>query len=311
MIELRQIRETDFNEVAELIFLSTNSWYQQHLGRAAFTGTPADCLAFCETYHDLDPEAAIVAENIHSDRIVGSCFVHPRETHLSIGIVNVHPNYFSAGVAGKMLRAVIKEADDADLPMRLVSSALNLDSYSLYHRYGFRPYATFQDMVLEVPKSGIPSQELSEAASKVKIREATPSDLIAMGKLEFEVAGISRERDYCFFIENESGIWHTVIAESADGEPLGFLSSIAAPGVSMIGPGVSQTEAAAEALLLSQINQFAGATAYFLIPVETTSLADAAYRWKARNCELHFGQVRGDAQPLAGVMFPSFLPESA
>jgi len=30
----------------------------------------------------------------------------------------------------------------------------------------------------------------------------------------------------------------------------------------------------------------------------------------ARNCELHFAQVLGDAQPIAGVVMPTFLPES-
>jgi hypothetical protein len=34
------------------------------------------------------------------------------------------------------------------------------------------------------------------------------------------------------------------------------------------------------------------------------------YDWGARNCELHFGQVRGAFQAFRGVNLPAFLPET-
>ena len=42
----------------------------------------------------------------------------------------------------------IKIAKDQSLPVRLVSSAQNLDSFSLYTRQGFTPIQTFQDLYL-------------------------------------------------------------------------------------------------------------------------------------------------------------------
>jgi hypothetical protein len=78
----------------------------------------------------------------------------------------------------------------------------------------------------------------------------------------------------------------------------------------MIGPGVARTEAAAEVLLRAQLDRFRGKTVIFLVPATAKELTAAAYQLGARNCELHFAQVLGDAQPIAGVVMPTFLPES-
>lgn len=297
----------DFDEVAELIFLSTNAWYQQNLGHAAFAGKPESCRIFPEVYEDLDPGCGIVVENDATGRLAGSCFYHPRETHVSLGIMNVHPNYFGRGVAARILREIIDYAATRDLPVRLVSSALNLDSYSLYNRYGFVPFIVYQDMVVDVPRSGIPEPE---EGSLPAVREAEAPDLVGIGALEFELAGISREKDYCYFMENATGIWQTLVSENEDGEIDGFLVSIDHPATRMIGPGVARDAAAAEALLRAQLDRYRGRSVVFLLPARERELIARAYAMGARNCELHFGQVLGEAQPVSGIVFPTFLPET-
>jgi GNAT superfamily N-acetyltransferase len=308
MFRLRTMKTADFDAVAELIFLSTNAWYRERLGHPIFQCRPEDCRIFCEVYEDLDPDCAIVIENQRTGMIAGSCFFHPRETHVSLGIMNVHPNYFGHGIAGRLLGRIIDEAEQRDLPLRLVSSALNLDSYSLYNRHGFSPFCLYQDMILTVPENGLP--EVSTEGLPT-VREAGPSDLVAMGRLEFEVSGISREKDYCYFIENSTGIWKTLVAEGDDGEVEGFLVSVDHAATKMIGPGVMTTEGAAEALLRAQIDRFCGKTVVFLLPSGEKKLIATAYAIGARNCELHLGQVRGALQPVAGIVMPTFLPESA
>jgi hypothetical protein len=47
------------------------------------------------------------------------------------------------------------------------------------------------------------------------------------------------------------------------------------------------------------------------VPVECSRLVAALYRRGARNCELHFSQVRGAWTPFRGVSLPTFLPETA
>jgi len=297
----------DFDEVAELIFLSTNGWYQQHFGHSIFQCLPDDCRVFPEVYEDLDPECGLVVEHPETQMIVGSCFYHPRETHVSLGIMNVHPNYFGHGIAGLILKHIIEYTDSRGLPLRLVSSALNLDSYSLYNRLGFVPAAIYQDMMVTVPSKGVPEHE---GEPLTEVREARPSELMAMGQLEFEISGISRERDYCYFIENDDEIWHTVVSEDEDGSVNGFLTSVDHPASRMIGPGVARDAKAALAMLRAQLARFKGKAVVFLVPASCPEFVKAAYQLGARNCELHFGQIRGDAQPVNGVVMPSFLPES-
>ena len=85
--------------VAELIHVSTNAWYQANLNRSIFQQDDASgCLVFPEVYEALDPGCCLVTEE-EGGRLMGSCFYHPRETHVSRGIMNVHPDFAGLGVA--------------------------------------------------------------------------------------------------------------------------------------------------------------------------------------------------------------------
>ena len=79
----------------------------------------------------------------------------------------------------------------------------------------------------------------------------------------------------------------------------------------MIGPCAALSAAPAAALLEAELDRHRGRSPVFLVPAECTELVQTAYAWGARNCELHFAQVRGACQPLRGVLMPTFLPETA
>src|SRR3954452_7241388 len=171
-IILRALGDGDRNEVADLVCVSTNYWYQASGKPAIFTAGPASCLLFCDVYEALDPGCCVVAEEPATGRLMGSCFYHPRETHVSLGIMNVHPNYFGRGVAGRLLRFITDLADRQGKPVRLVSSAMNLDSFSLYTRAGFTPRMAFQDMYFPAAKQGLSHK----VESSSRVREATRED---------------------------------------------------------------------------------------------------------------------------------------
>ena len=78
---------------------------------------------------------------------------------------------------------------------------MNLDSFSLYNRMGFAPQVVFQDMYLTVPAEGLPYQTEGDR----HIRPATLDDVKAIDRLEQELVGISREKDYRYFVENLEG----------------------------------------------------------------------------------------------------------
>lgn len=305
--EFRSMMRDEWHEVAELIHESTNSWYIANGKKPIFTGPASDAMLFCEVYETLDPGCCIVAACRKSAKIVGSCFYHPRTTHVSLGIMNVHSDFFGKGIAGSLLSWISNYAEEKKLPVRLISSAQNLDSFSLYTKKGFVPFLSFQDLFIEVPRCGLNTVSIPEDET---VREAIPEDIADMVELELELVGIERAKDFSHFIKNSEGIWKTIVSRDRDGKLLGFLSSVNHPGSRMIGPGVARSENIATSLLSAQLNFFRGYSPVFLLPTDAAQAVKTVYSWGARNCEIHFAQCLGQRQAPRGVIMPTFMPET-
>ena len=305
---LREISSEDQSEVSELIYASINAWYGLRGMGQPFQGSPLVTEVFYQVYNGIGTSRCVVAENSQTSRLMGSCFYHPRESHVGLGIMTVHPNYFGFGAGREMLKYICDFTDKKDYKaLRLTQSALNLDSFSLYNRAGFVPYQAYQDMILEIPKEGL--QDAPDGTEKV--REATLHDIPAMADLEQTVSGVTREEDYRFCIQNSLGFWHVSVYESSSGEIEGFLASSAHPAFNMLGPGIMKSSAAAAPLIFTELNLYPGRSPVFLLPVDQVQLVRMMYAWGARNCELHFCQVRGEYQPYRGINIPTFLLETA
>ena len=307
-MRLRSITPADRSEVADLIYASLNTWYRLHGMGQILHGGPKVTEVFYDVYNAIEPGCAVVAEHAETGRLMGSCFYHPRKHHVALGIMNVHPNHFGRGVAGALLRNIIQTADSLDRPVRLVSSAMNLDSYSLYTHAGFVPRCAYQDMWMKVPSRGLGAK----VPGVSQVRAATLADVPLMAALEMEVSHVRRDGDYRYFIENPMGIWHVSVYDGEDGQLDGFLVSCAHPGCNMIGPGVMRNDdEVATALLVAELNQHKGRAPVFLLPVGRNTLVCRVYDWGARNCEIHFAQVRGEFTPFDGISMPTFMPETA
>lgn len=300
------MRPDEFDQVASLIHASTNDWYEAHgLGRI-FQGPPSDCRLFCEVYEDLDPGSCVVAEADGTGQLLGSCFFHPRETHSSLGIMNSHPDAAGKGVAKAILDRIIEMAEERGKPLRLVSSCLNLDSFSLYSRRGFAPYAVFQDMLVSVPKGGV-----SDAVARTDgVRPAQPDDVPAIDALERQIWGSSRAKDWAYFIENARRVWRVFVSEAADGSLTGVLASVDHPASNLIGPGVATDEDAMEKLIVAQLNAMPGRSPVVIVPADRRKLVAAVYQLGGRNCEMHLAQSRGEFPNIEGIILPTFMPET-
>jgi GNAT superfamily N-acetyltransferase len=306
-MKLRPITAADRFEVAELIYASINVWYQRNGRPPIFMGGPRVTEVFYDVYNALEPGCAFVVENSDTGRLMGSCFYHPRKHHVSLGIMNVHPNYFGFGVGGVLLQAIVDWTEQHGYrSLRLTSSALNLDSFSLYNRAGFVPRCVFQDMYLPVPPQGMSAS----VAGANRVRPARLTDVPALTALEMEVSGITREEDYRHLIANDAGFWRALVYETPRGDIDGFLFASTHPALVMLGPCIARSEAEASALILRGLDEQRGRTPVFLIPVDRPALVRQMYDWGARNCELHLCQVRGEFQPFRGISMPTFLPET-
>ncbi len=305
-MHLRPMTDHDRREVADLIYASINVWYQKHGRTRAFAGGPEVAEIYYDVYNALSPGCAVVAESPRG-RIMGSCFYHPRKHHVALGIMNVHPNYFGAGVARALLKHIIDYTDRHGYKsLRLTSSALNIDSFSLYNRAGFVPRAVFQDMCLAAPANGL---EYNVPGAD-DVRDGTPEDVSAMAELEWHVSGITREEDYRYCVANQLGFWHVGVLPSATGGLDGFIISSEHPGVNMVGPCVARTDEAAAALLYTELDRHRGRSPIFLVPADRQALVHKVYSWGGRNTEIHLCQIRGEFQPFRGISMPTFLPET-
>ncbi len=317
---VRPMEGSDWDQVASVIHDSTNAWYTRRGLPAIFSHGFESTRLFCEVYEALDPGCCLVAEDCHAGRIAGSCFYHPRPTHVGLGIMNVHPDCFGRGVAGMLLEEITRIADARQLPIRLVSSAINLDSFSLYSRAGFVPQAVYQDILFDVPAKGL---DCPPPQGTEKVRPITADDIPAMVALEQRITGIQREKDFRYFLSNDLNIWNGLILLDNDGSVEGFLHAVRHPASNMLGPGIMRTVPAALALVYAQLGFHRNNQAIVLSPASQPELIQSLYRWGGRNCELHLAQIReckrsadqvqaaeSPGECVCGITIPTFMPET-
>lgn len=303
---IRPMQTDEAVQVANLIFETTNHWYEKKGFGKIFQGNPEDCLVFTDVYEDLDPGCCLVAVDESSDRIIGSCFYHTRESHVSLGIMNATHDSGHRGIAKALLKTIVAIAKERRQPLRLVSSAFNLDSFSLYNKQGFAPYDFFQDMFFEVPESGV----VVDGIEGLSARAATVDEVDAIHLLEKSIWGVSRRKDWQYFIENRRGIWGVDVVEDDQGQILGAIATVAHPGSRLLGPGIAKDQNVATLLIQTSLNRHKGKAPVFLIPSQQTELVANMYALGARNCELHVAQSLGPPPEINGIALPTFMPET-
>lgn len=308
-IVLRPLQDSDVAEHADLLYSSFNTWYWKHgWGKDYFGCTSQETSIFYNIYNDLTPGHSIAAFDKTTNRMMGSCFYHPREHHVSLGIMSVHPNYSSEGVGHGLVKHILDYTKENDYKScRLVSSAINMDSFSLYNKAGFIPRMVYQDMVINVPEAGL--QDTSTKGMQC-VRRASLDDVDKMGDLEMQVSGIRREMDYRYAISNPRGILHAIVYENDQKGIYGFMISVKHPVLNMLGPCVARDEDIAIALINKEIERFNGTWVLFSIPMEKTKMVMQMYQWNAINVETHLKEVWGEFYGFKGVSMPSFLPET-
>ena len=104
------------------------------------------------------------------------------------------------------------------------------------------------------------------------------------------MAGISRAKDFQYFLENRDGFWHISVLRNARGELEGFLASCGHRGCNMIGPGAALTPEAMLPLLAAELDRHRGRT-----PVATH--AGSVYGTGPDHVSLGGAELRDAFQP--------------
>ncbi|MBM3874410.1 MAG: GNAT family N-acetyltransferase [Verrucomicrobia bacterium] len=303
---------SEHDAVAVLLHRSLAGWYESKLGQGArFGDRPEPFRLIPEVYAALDPDEALAARAPDTGQLLGVCFVHPRPTHVSLGIVAVAPEAQGLGVARGLLTRALAEADARGVPTRLVSSLLNLDSFSLYTRHGFVPEEVYQDIVVPVPPDGLrlppglrawTAEEqgpVGTGGGARRVRAAKPTDAARITAYERARRGIARPADHALFLANRVGDWRVWVAEDDRGTLTGYLVASVHPHHRAIGPGAVDDEATAEALLLTALDSYRGGSVLVLAPAAAAGLVALLYALGGRNVELHVAQSRPVPVPMA------------
>lgn len=303
----RPLNEGDVPEYADMLYASFNSWYwKRGWGKDYFGCASQDTRIFFDIYDDLTPGCSIAAFDEGTGRLMGACFYHPRDVHVSLGIMAVHPNYGGRGVGRSLVDHILGYTQAFGYKScRLVGSAINMDSFSLYNRAGFVPRETYHDMVIVVPNAGI-----GPVDGSFRVRDAVLSDVPAMAELEMELSGIRREMDFRYAIDNPRGCLHASVHVNDQNEIDGFMLSTRHPALNMLGPCVARDQHCANTLIGVETGRFHGSGVLFSIPMKNRIMVEQAYRWGAVNVETHLKQVWGEFPGFHGVSMPSFLPET-
>jgi GNAT superfamily N-acetyltransferase len=303
---------SEHEAVAALLHRSLVGWYETKLGQGARFGNRPDPFRLIpEVYAALDPGEALAARAADTGQLLGVCFVHPRPTHVSLGIVAVAPEAQGLGVARGLLTRALARADALRVPARLVSSLLNLDSFSLYTRHGFVPEEVYQDIMLAVPPDGLqlPAEVRARRAAAQRscvgdggarrIRPATPDDAPRITAYERACRGIARPADHALFLANRVGDWRVWVAEDDRGALTGYLVASVHSHHRAIGPGAVDDEVTAEALLLTALDAYRGGSLLVLAPAAAAGLVALLYALGGRNVELHVAQTRPVPVPVS------------
>lgn len=307
-IVLRPLTRGDRDEYCEVLRGAFNKWYWDHgWGQDYFRCPANEAGIFFDIYDDISHGHSVAAFDEKNGEMAGACFYHPRQHHVSLGVMSVNPDYFGRGVGKQLVQHIVDftRANNYE-SLRLVGSAINMDSFSLYNRAGFVPRQSYHDMILQVRADG----GNFRAGLENKVRDAAPRDVVAIGELEFELNGIRRDGDYAYCIEDPRDCLHASVIENRDGGIDGFMAALRHPALNMIGPAFARTEEQMLALLARELPRFKGEVVLFVIPMDKRLLVETLYDWGARNVETHLFQVWGKFPGFKGVNLPSFLPET-
>ena len=125
----RPMRDEDQWPIAQVMSISGNYWNETHGLGKAFPAGPKLAVFQFDVYKKLEVEnLGYVAIDEETGMMAGLSFMHDRPTHVSLGTLNIHPNWFGTR---RRTRAGRPHHPVRGIPRQAVAIDLQRDQYRL------------------------------------------------------------------------------------------------------------------------------------------------------------------------------------
>ncbi len=224
------------------------------------------------------------------DRLLACNFGDERDEVVGVGPVAVAVDQQGRGFGRRVMESLLERADERGFPsIRLIQSAYNMQSFSLYHKLGFNVTEALA-LVQGRPPAGTSPEGTT--------RDYRAADIDACDRLHRDVMGYGRRND----LEAMARFAPPVVVER-DGAVAGYLTRF--PGEEVIVThGVARDEQALRDLVIGTARAASEQLVLF-IPVSHA----ATLRWAMANGfrlrELNTYMVRGEYAPPSGAWIPA------
>lgn len=218
-------------------------------------------------------------------------FLDERNEIAGVGPVAVSVRHQGRGLGRLVMEALLERTEATGYQsVRLLQSAYNCVSFSLYTRLGFDVKDGIATLRGRPAEGERPSGE---------VRDGTPADLDALDELSLEVVGFRRRGD----IEISRSLAPPLVVER-QGRIAGFTCWFPTPGGTLLAPAVARDEQALRDLILGAARS---TTVGLIVPLPLSYAS--VLRWALDGgftvSELSTLMVRGSYERPAGAYLPS------
>lgn len=281
---IREIKKEDTEIAGKIVYQAFKGIAEQHNFPLDFPSAEA-AQGFVKMWISHPNIYGVAAEN---GEFIGSNFLTEYDEIRGVGPITVNPNVQSRGTGRKLMEAVIERGKDAR-GIRLVQSAYNTKSMSLYASLGFD---------VKEPLAQIEGTPKGEVSQDLTIRPMTADDLDEAGELHKKVHGFARNGELSLCLQG-----FKPFVAIRNGNIVAYTSTVS---MWHLNHGVAETESDMRDLLIGASEQL-GQPVSFLLPTRQASFHRWALQSGLRMTQPLTLMTMGEYQEPKGTWFPSVL----
>jgi predicted N-acetyltransferase YhbS len=190
-ITVRPIQSSDVEACGTILFEAFTRLTKNH-GYPSDFQIPAEAIQVIQSY--IEDPYIFGSVALSDERVVGSAFLHKRDSIYAVGPVSVDPKTQQQGIGLKLTQSLIEEGKDI-ASIRLLQDTFNVAAIGMYSSLGFN---VTQPLLL---MHGKPKEKLT---STIEVRPLELNDIEECGKLCKKILGFDRTQALCDNLKHAS-----------------------------------------------------------------------------------------------------------